>query len=123
MSRDRRGALGRRFEDRAACYLERHGLDVVARGYRCRLGEIDLVCRDADALVFVEVRARGAGARMHAIESIDAAKRGKLVATARHFLMRHPSWQQRPMRFDVVAFDRIDSEAPTLRWERNVIDC
>lgn len=123
MSRSRAAALGRHWEDRAARYLVSQGLDVVARGYRCRLGEIDLVCRDREALVFVEVRARGAGARTHALESIDAAKRHKLVATARHFLMRNPAWYARPLRFDVIAFDGIDGHGPTLRWERNVIDC
>lgn len=123
MSREPRAALGRRWEERAARYLEAQGLAVVARGYRCRLGEIDLVCRDADALVFVEVRARGAGARTRALESIDSAKRAKLVATARHFLMRHPAWHERSLRFDVVAFDAIDGAAATLRWERNVIVC
>ncbi len=123
MSPSPRAALGRRWEERAARYLTRQGLAVVARGYRCRLGEIDLVCRDREALVFVEVRARGAGARTGAIESIDAAKQRKLVMTARHFLMRHPSWHERPLRFDVVAFDDIDGEKTTLRWERNVIDC
>lgn len=118
-----RAAVGRHWEDRAARYLAHQGLDVVARGYRCRLGEIDLVCRDREALVFVEVRARSSGARTRAIESIDAAKQRKLVATARHFLMRHPAWHERPLRFDVVAFDGVDGENATLRWERNVIDC
>ena len=46
----------------AASYLERHGLAVLARGYRCRLGELDLVCRDDGTLVVVEVRARSSGA-------------------------------------------------------------
>lgn len=123
MSREPRASLGQRWEDRAARYLASQGLDVVARRYRCRLGEIDLVCRDADALVFVEVRARGAGSRTQALESITAGKRDKLVAAARHFLMRHPAWHERPLRFDVVAFDGIDAKDPTLRWLRNVIDC
>lgn len=123
MTRAPRGAVGRRWEARAARYLESQGLDIVARGYRCRLGEIDLVCRDEAALVFVEVRARGTGARTRAIESIDSGKRRRLVAAARHFLMRHPAWIERPLRFDVVAFDSIDRDEPTLRWERNVIDC
>lgn len=123
MTRAPRAALGRRYEDHAARYLASQGLDVIARGYRCRLGEIDLVCRDREALVFVEVRARGSGARTRALESIDRAKQRKLVATARHFLMRHPSWHEHPLRFDVVAFDGVDGDKATLSWERNVIDC
>ena len=53
---------GRLWESRAAAYLERHGLAVLAHGYRCRVGELDLVCRDDDQLVIVEVRARSRGA-------------------------------------------------------------
>lgn len=118
-----RAARGRRYEDRAARFLETQGLAVVARGYRCRLGEIDLVCRDAETLVFVEVRARASRARASALESVDRTKQRKLVATARHFLMRHPAWHASRLRFDVVAFDAIEADEATMRWERNVIDC
>ena len=55
-------ARGRHWEAVAAEYLEDHGLVVLARGYRCRLGELDLVCRDGRTLVIVEVRARSRGA-------------------------------------------------------------
>jgi putative endonuclease len=46
-------ARGREWEARAATYLERHGLTILARGYRCRLGELDLVCRDDREVVIV----------------------------------------------------------------------
>jgi putative endonuclease len=115
-------ARGRDFEKRAADYLAAHGLAVLARGYRCRLGELDLVCRDGSYLVVVEVRARSGNALCSAIESIGAAKRRRIVLATRHFLMLHHEWHDRPLRFDVVAFDAIDSEQPSIQWLKNAFD-
>ena len=72
-------ARGRRWEAAAGEYLQRQGLAILARGYRCRLGELDLVCRDAGTLVIVEVRARAAGSAASAVESISAHKRARIV--------------------------------------------
>lgn len=119
MRADRGGAL---WEARAAEYLEGQGLEVVARGYRCRLGELDLVCRDGAHLVVVEVRARGAAALVSAIESIGPRKIERIVRATRHFLMRNRSWRDHPVRFDVVAFDAIDTAEPRVQWLRNAFD-
>jgi putative endonuclease len=113
---------GRVWEARAAVHLEQHGLTVLARGYRCRLGELDLVCRDDSQLVIVEVRARSRGASCSAVESIDAHKRRRIVQATRHLLMRHGEWQTAPIRFDVVAFDGIDTPDPRLNWIKNAFD-
>jgi putative endonuclease len=113
---------GRLWESRAAAYLERHGLAILARGYRCRLGELDLVCRDDRAIVIVEVRARSSGALCSAIDSVDAHKRRRIVQATRHLLMRQASWQTAPIRFDVVAFDAIDTPEPEVRWIKNAFD-
>jgi putative endonuclease len=115
-------ARGRLWESRAAAHLERHGLTILARGYRCRLGELDLVCRDDSALVIVEVRARSRGAVASAVESIDAHKRRRIVQATRHLLMRHASWQNAVIRFDVVAFDAIDTPEPQFQWIKNAFD-
>ena len=108
-------AIGGAAEDEAARFLSRHGLEVVARNYRTRLGEIDLVAREGDVLVFVEVRLRSSARFGHALESIDAHKRRRIVAAARQFLAN-----VRPepaCRFDVIA---LDEGAP--RWERAAFD-
>src|SRR5262245_61079980 len=110
---------GRLWESRAATYLERHGLAILARGYRCRLGELDLVCRDDRQLVIVEVRARSSGALCSAIESIDAHKRRRIVQATRHLLMRHAAWATAPIRFDVIAFEAIDTDEPQVQWIKN----
>ncbi len=113
---------GRHFEAVAAEYLEDHGLVVLARGYRCRLGEIDLVCRDQRTLVIVEVRARNSRAIASAAASIDARKRARIVNATRHFLMRRREWHDAAIRFDVVAFDAIDTADARISWLRNAFD-
>ena len=94
---NRRGAPA---ESLAAAFLERQGLKILERNYRCRFGEIDLVARSGGVLVFVEVRARNSEAFGGAAGSITAAKRRRLVAAARHFLARRRV--ERACRFDVV---------------------
>ena len=87
-------------ESLAAAFLERQGLKILERNYRCRFGEIDLVAAGDAVLVFVEVRARRSDEFGGAGASITAAKRRRLVATARHYLAAHRS--RRACRFDVV---------------------
>ena len=115
-------ARGRHWEAVAAEYLEDRGLVVLARGYRCRLGEIDLICREQRTLVIVEVRARASGAVVQAAESIGPAKRARIVRATRHFLMCHGQWRDAPVRFDVVAFDAIDTPDASISWLRNAFD-
>lgn len=115
-------ARGRHWEAVAAEYLVHRGLVVLARGYRCRLGEIDLICREQRTLVIVEVRARSSGAIARAAESIGSAKRARIIRATRHFLMRSSEWRDAPVRFDVVAFDSIDTDDARVSWLRNAFD-
>jgi putative endonuclease len=94
---------GDRGEDRAAQFLERQGLAIVARNYRTRHGEIDLVAREGEVLVFVEVRVRADARYGSAAESIGWAKQRRICAAARFYLARLRS--QPRCRFDVVALD------------------
>jgi putative endonuclease len=116
------GESGRAFEARAADYLEAHGLTVLAHRYRCRMGELDLVCRDARHLVIVEVRARSRSGYGSAAESIGPHKRRRIILATRHFLLRHREWGAAPIRFDVVAFDSIDEAEPVLTWIKNAFE-
>ncbi|MBI4189345.1 MAG: YraN family protein [Betaproteobacteria bacterium] len=77
---------GRHAEDRAAAFLQQQGLTLIERNYRCRFGEIDLIARDGNTLIFVEVRLRSRDCFGGAAASITAAKRGKLTRAARHYL-------------------------------------
>jgi putative endonuclease len=106
-------------EDLALRFLLDAGLSLVARNYRCYRGEIDLVMRDGEALVFVEVRYRrdrgfGGGA-----ESVDWRKRARLAASAAHYLHAHPGAARRPCRFDVLS---VGGREPRVDWIRNAFE-
>ncbi|WP_148716706.1 YraN family protein [Chitinolyticbacter meiyuanensis] len=102
-------------EARAAAYLQRQGLRIVERNWRCRRGEIDLIARDGNTLVFVEVRARASRSFGGAAASITATKRARIIAAAEHYLLGvRPT---PPCRFDAVC---IDGDA--LDWLKNCFD-
>jgi putative endonuclease len=109
------GAIGQRYEAIARKHLEHAGLRIIETGYRCRLGELDLICQQRSQLVVVEVRARRSASRVSAAESVDRFKQRRIVAATRHFLMTHPFWAERPLRFDVVAISNIDTN-PHIDW-------
>src|SRR3954469_3179331 len=92
-------AEGNKAEDYAAAWLQRRGLKLVERNWRCRGGELDLVLRDGGVLVMVEVRLRGSDRFGGAAASVDARKRAKLLIAARAYLAGKP---ERPCRIDVV---------------------
>lgn len=95
-------------ETLACRHLEQQGLRLVMRNYRCKLGELDLVMRDGDELVFVEVRSRRAGIHGSAAESITARKRSRLIRAASHYLQRYRI--DAPCRFDVLGLTRQHDE-------------
>lgn len=95
--------VGRRVEEAARRYLTGRGLREVARNFRCRVGEIDLVMRDGDCLVFVEVRYRRSERFGGAAESIVARKRRRLWRAAQYYLQTHGEYAGLAARFDVVA--------------------
>ncbi len=111
---------GNVFEEMAARWLERRGLTILQRNYRCKLGEIDLIARDGQALVFVEVRARSNPRFASAAASVDRRKQQRLLRTAQHYLCRHPEASDLHCRFDVIAVEPRQSPAKTaVRWIRS----
>lgn len=118
-------AAGARGEDLALAYLQRAGLTLTERNFCCRHGEIDLVMRDGDVVVFVEVRyrrgARARGGYGDGIDSVGAAKRAKLVHAAGIWLARNPRFAQQACRFDVVALAGEEAE-PAIDWRRNAFE-
>lgn len=114
-------ATGAHYEQRAMELLVRAGLALVDRNWRSRFGELDLVMRDGNVLVFVEVRYRRDPRFGGSAASVDAGKRGKLVRAAQGFLQAHPNLASLPCRFDVVAFDGA-ADAPVGNWHRAAFD-
>ena len=100
-----RRAQGDAAENRACRHLEGSGFTIVERNYRTGGGEIDIVARDGDVLVFVEVRSREDADFGTPEESVTPAKRRRIVATARHYLSSVPPSSWREARFDVIAIE------------------
>jgi putative endonuclease len=108
-------------EELACRYLLRQGLRLVARNYRCRRGEIDLIMQDRDNLVFVEVRYRRQSRYGSGLESVTLRKQRRIVHCAAHYLHCHPQAAQRAARFDVVALAP-ESDGTSIEWIRNAFD-
>ena len=113
---DRR-ARGAIVESAARAFLVAHGLQLIASNVACRGGELDLVLRDGETVVFVEVRYRASDAYASGAASVDAAKRRRLIHAARTFLHANPALANHPCRFDVIDATG-NPAAPTLRWLR-----
>jgi putative endonuclease len=109
----RRQRIGNAAEARAATHLTESGLKLVATKFRCKCGEIDLIMRDGEQLVFVEVRYRKSNIFGSAAESVTSRKQQKLVLTAQYYLQSRKV--DRPCRFDVVGI----SGNGEVNWVRN----
>jgi len=93
---------GRKGEDRAAEALKEAGMSIVARNFRSRSGEIDIVALDGDVLVFAEVKAWSKFGIESLEFSVDRRKQGRIIETAKYFLAAHRQYDRRAIRFDVV---------------------
>jgi putative endonuclease len=100
-----RRARGDAAEERACRHLDRSGFTIVERNYRTKSGEIDIVARMGDVLVFVEVRSREVPDFGAPEESVTPAKRRRIVAAARQYLSKVPASTWREARFDVIAIE------------------
>jgi putative endonuclease len=109
--------IGAQWESAALAHLQRSGLKLLDRNFNCRYGELDLVARDREVIVFVEVRYRGTAARGDGMASVGSSKRAKLVRTAQVYLQAHPQLSAAPCRFDVVACSGTP-QAPQIEWTR-----
>ncbi|MDP2657477.1 MAG: YraN family protein [Candidatus Deferrimicrobium sp.] len=100
-----RKAQGDAAEERARRHLEGAGFTIVERNFRTRVGEIDIVARKGDVLVFVEVRSREDADFGTPEESVTPAKRRRIVSAARQYLSSVPPSSWREARFDVIAIE------------------
>jgi putative endonuclease len=111
--------LGQAAEQAALDYLQHQGLRLVQRNFQCRYGELDLIMRDGQILVFVEVRLRHNAQFGGALASVTTRKQHKLIQAARCFLNQYP--ESLACRFDVVAFDGKVNPSP--QWIRHAFSC
>jgi putative endonuclease len=113
--------LGARGEELAGKYLRRAGYRLLARNFRCRFGEIDLVAEEGDNLVFVEVKTRSSVDFGHPLEAVDLRKQGQLIRAA-HVYLREQAAEERFCRFDVVAVTFGGKGAPEIELIKNAFE-
>jgi putative endonuclease len=90
-------------EQSAEAFLCTQGFSPITRNYQCKMGEIDLIMRDQDYLVFIEVRYRDQASHGSGAETITHSKKSKLIRTATHYLIENNLWDKVPCRFDVIS--------------------
>lgn len=106
---------GDAFELAAEQYVQACGADTLARNVRCRYGEIDLVLRDKNSIVFAEVRYRNGSGFGGAAASVGNAKQRRLISAAQFYLQAHPALARMPCRFDVIAISGVIAQ-PQIEW-------
>ncbi|MBN4053458.1 YraN family protein [Haliea sp. AH-315-K21] len=106
------------YEKLALKYLKKQGLSLLQSNYHCRLGEIDLLMRDNDCIVFIEVRYRGNTDFGNGLDTVNKTKQRKLIKTAQHYLIHTGLYEKVPTRFDVISISKREGK-PELVWVRN----
>ena len=98
-------AVGTAYEKLAGEYLIKQGYEVLEYNFRCRMGEIDLVAKDGEYLVFVEVKYRSSSRTGSPLEAVDARKQRIISKVASYYCLTHRHGEGQPCRFDVVAIE------------------
>lgn len=107
--------LGEWAEQTALLFLQSQQYQYVNKNYHSRFGEIDLIVKRDNELVFVEVKARSAGSYAEACEVISYSQQRKIIKTAQFFLQRYPNYYNFDCRFDVICFDFPQKLAKTVQ--------
>ena len=95
--------LGDRGEDAAVKFLKKKGLVIVKRNWRSPSGEVDIIARDGEVLVFIEVKSRGRSSYVSAVESVDSRKQKRITRAALHYISMLNDHEGPPLvRFDVI---------------------
>ena len=117
-----RKRLGARGEDAAVDHLDRIGIEIIERNWRCALGEIDIVARDGNVLVFVEVKTRKQLSAGSPEEAVNSAKQQRYSKLARAYLQDH-EYTDAETRFDVIAITVTAKNRARLRHVQNAYAC
>ena len=115
---ERNAELGRRGEDAAARFLDRRGYDIIERNWTCVAGEADIIARDGESVVFVEVKTRSNCEKGLPSEAVDAAKRERYERIAALYLQKLDVVDV-PIRFDIVSIVAVGSDRAMIRHHLN----
>jgi putative endonuclease len=112
---------GKSTENQALNFLENRGLIFIENNFRCKCGEIDIVMRDANVIVFVEVRFRRNNRYGSGAETVGRKKQQKIIASASYYLQRNKKLARQPCRFDVISMSpgNIVSSSNNIDWIAN----
>lgn len=110
-------SLGALHETKALAHLQAAGLNLIQRNFNSKVGEIDLIMSHGESVVFVEVRFRSAGSFVDGISSVGDSKRKRFLKAVKYFLLTHPDYAERILRFDVISISNHD-----LDWHQNAFD-
>lgn len=98
MKKKRIGKLG---EDLAVIYLKRIGYKILERNFRCRVGEVDIIAKDVEEIVFIEVKTRTNNTYGEPSEAVDYIKKEHIIKTANYYLYKNKLYNK-SIRFDVI---------------------
>jgi putative endonuclease len=118
----RRQQSGRRAEELAADFLRAARCEIVARNYRCRLGELDIIARSGSVLVVAEVRTRASDAFGGAAASVTRTKQRRMTRVTAALLQQRPELARLPVRFDVLVVTHPEGPAPTVEWIQHAFE-
>ena len=115
--------IGALAESEACDFLEKHGLTLIEKNFFVlnaqgkKIGEIDIIMRDKEFLVFIEVKKRGRKDYGDALEMISKQKQSRLIRTAIHYLLRNYSYDKEYCRFDVIGISK-----DKIEWIKNAFE-
>lgn len=95
-------AIGNCHEDKAVSFLTDSGYEILERNFRCKMGEIDIIAKEGEYLVFVEVKYRKSSCMGLPQEAVDWRKQQKICRVSDYYRMLHKIGDNMPIRFDVV---------------------
>jgi putative endonuclease len=108
-------------ESLACRHLQGKGFEILARNFRCRSGEVDVVARHGEATVFVEVKERHGASHGAGCDAVTYGKRRRIVRAARLYAAAH-GLEESPLRFDVVSIDWTAEGRPLVRHDEGAFN-
>ncbi|MDD7402756.1 MAG: YraN family protein [Butyribacter sp.] len=96
---------GKQYEQRAVAFLEKKGYQILENNFYSHYGEIDIIAKEKETVVFVEVKFRSNTKNGTAVEAVTKQKQQRLIKTAQYYLYCHAEYYETPCRFDVIAFE------------------
>ena len=116
-----RPKAGEAGESLACDFLRRLGYEIVARNFRCRSGEVDVVAKQGGTTVFVEVKDRASASHGEGHEAVTFGKRRRIIRAAQLFAASRGLFDA-PLRFDVISIDRSRGRSPEVRHDLGAFD-